>query len=76
MLSQNWLVVVMVRNIRCLINALANPQAVPSTAQVSCMEKVPTAELENVTIALNAPFNNIGDGQFNYGSLPLNHKLE
>jgi hypothetical protein len=33
------------------------------------MEKVPTTVLENATITLNAPFNNIGDGQFNYGSL-------
>jgi hypothetical protein len=40
-------------------------QAVPNSAQVSCMEKVPTAVLENATIALNAPFNNIGDGQLN-----------
>jgi hypothetical protein len=55
----------MVRKTGCLSNILADPQAVPSAAQISCMEKVPTAVLENATIALNAPFNNVGDGQFN-----------
>jgi hypothetical protein len=35
------------------------------------MENVPTAVLENATIALNAPFNTVGDGQLSYGSLLL-----
>ena len=69
MLLQNSSVVAKVWNTGCLSNVFSDPQAVSSPAQVTCMEKVPTTVLENATIALDAAFNNVGDGQFDYGSL-------
>ena len=64
MLLQNSSAVAKVRNTGYLSNVCPDSQTEPDSAQVSCMEKVPTAVLENATIVLGAPFNNIGDGQF------------